>query len=467
MVLLAFTPVVLAQKSVEVVTIPQAIVLTTSETATTDVIVKNNQPFADTFTFSVFPSYASGISVTLEKSIMTVEPNSEANVKVYFYTPIDTAEGFFQFFFTAKSLSTGAEDTNSLILQTVRKAPMYISDVKVNKYVFEPGEELKIETRVTNIHPKNSYNYELVVEIRKDGELLQAFVNPVIAQPKETVSVANSYIFGKYAQPGLYSLAIFLRDESGKFVSTKDFVANLMGVYKLPTEYTEKYTEMGFLSLTTTIIIKNDGNVGTPPFYVSEVMPLIAKGSFSSSIPPSNESIRGGSIVYSWYVPYLAPGESIVIKYHVSFVSVWIALIVIGAITYFSYRYTFTATIIKSCKYSGPLKKDNEILVSIDVRNKTTGEMKDVLVTDKVPPVLQVIEKFDTIQPKIKKVKEGTILTWSLGNLNTREERILTYRIKPVLEVAGGLKLPAATLSYSGKKGTQTVLSKSIILSPQ
>lgn len=458
-------PIVVAQKPVEVVPPARTVSLTTGETVSIGITIRNNQPFTDTFSFSVFPSFSSGISVTVEKTVITVEGNSEKTVEVYFSTPIDTPEGFLQFFISAKSLSTGVEDSASVILQTIKKVPMYISDASINNYVFKPEEKLIIETSVTNLHPKTAYTYELKTLIEKDKEIIQTFAENVTVQPRETVKVVNEYVFGKFANPGSYSITIYLKDEYGKVVSTKTFTINVLPVYKLPTGYSEKSTSIGFLSLTTTVVIKNEGNVGSPPFYISEELPLIARGMFAASVPPSNESMIGGSVVYSWYVPYLAPGESVVIQYHVSFVGLWIAMIVISAITYFSYRYTFKAAIVKS--YHGVLKKDKEVLISLEMRNKTISEMKDVTVVDKVPAVVQVVEKFDTLPPSIKKAKGGTILTWSLGTLKPREERIVTYRIKPVVDVVGSLRLPAASMNYLGKKEIESAFSKSVIISPK
>jgi hypothetical protein len=432
-----------------------------------DITVKNNQPFTDTFSFSVFPSSSSGVSVTPEKNVITIESGSEQTVRVYFSAQIDAPENLLKFSVLAKSLTTDASGGCDIAVFTKRKTPIYISNIAVNKYTFEPEEKLTVEISLTNLYPKTSYTYELQMFIKYGTSTVQEFDEHVLIKPAETVKVTNEYMFGKYEKPGQYNILIYLKDENGNTVSTKEMSVTLLPVVKIPSNYTEKTTSIGFLSLTTTIVIKNDGNTVAPPFYLSEELPIISKGMFSASIAPAKEEVRGSSIVYSWYIPYLAPGEAIVIKYQVSFLGLWLTLIIIGALTYFSYRYTFTATVVKTCKYHGPIKKDKEILIAIEVKNKTVREVKDVTLTDRVLAIAQVIEKFDTLPPKVKKSKGGTELVWNLGTLKPREERVVTYRIKPVVDVAGSLRLPAASMTYVGKKGLETVFSKSVIISPK
>jgi len=455
------------QKLVEVTPSQDVLTLSTGESTYVEIIIKNNQPFTDTFSFSVFPSTSSGVSVTPEKNVITIERNSEQTVRVYFSAQIDAPENLLKFSVLVKSLTTDASSGCDIIVFTKRKTPIYISNISVNKYTFEPEEKLTIEISLTNIYPKTSYTYELQMFIKYGNNIVQEFDEHILIRPLETVKIKNEYKFGKYERPGQYNIIIYLKDENGNIVSSREISVTLLPVVKIPSNYTEKTTSIGFLSFTTTIVIKNDGNTVAPPFYLSEELPVIAKGMFSASIPPVKEEVRGSTIVYSWYIPYLAPGEAIVIKYQVSFLGLWLTLIIIGALTYFSYRYTFTATVVKICKYKGAIKKDKEIFVAVEVKNKTVRELNDVILTDRLPAVVQVVEKFDTLQPKIRKSKGGTELVWNLGKLKPREERVVTYRIKPVMDIAGSLRLPAASLSYTGKKGLETVFSKSVLLQPK
>ena len=81
--------------------------------------------------------------------------------------------------------------------------------------------------------------------------------------------------------------------------------------------------------------------------------------------------------------------------------------------------------------------------------------MSNLVVRDFVPAIATVVKKFDTLAPKIKRKAMGTELTWRIKQLKPKEERILTYRIKPVIEFIGKLKLPKAYLIYKTKSGNK------------
>jgi len=132
--------------------------------------------------------------------------------------------------------------------------------------------------------------------------------------------------------------------------------------------------------------------------------------------------------------------------------NVWLALIVIGAAVIVAFKYVFKVSVIKKVRLIGPLAKGKEIIVSLDVRNRSLGEVKDVAVRDSVPSVAEVVERFETIRPTVKRTTTGTALIWKFDALKAGEERVLTYRIKPTVEILGTLRLPAASVMFSTKK---------------
>jgi rRNA processing protein Gar1 len=73
-------------------------------------------------------------------------------------------------------------------------------------------------------------------------------------------------------------------------------------------------------------------------------------------------------------------------------------------------------------------------------------------VRDFVPAVATVVERFDTLRPTLRKVTGGTELIWTLDSLRSGEERVLNYRIRPVVDIIGTLKLPVAYVKYLDKK---------------
>jgi hypothetical protein len=111
------------------------------------------------------------------------------------------------------------------------------------------------------------------------------------------------------------------------------------------------------------------------------------------------------------------------------------------------------------------LVKDKEISITLDVKNKTFDILRDVYVRDYVPSVAKLTEKFETIKPSlVRAAGKGTELIWKFDVLRQMDERIIRYKIKPVVEVTS-LNLPNAVMRYTDKKKEKkTVYSRSLIL---
>ncbi len=116
-------------------------------------------------------------------------------------------------------------------------------------------------------------------------------------------------------------------------------------------------------------------------------------------------------------------------------------------------------------KYMGILAKDEAVTISLHVKNKSRKILDSVIVKDFVPAIATVIKEFDTLTPSITRKATGTELTWQVKDVRPKEERVLTYKIKPVIEILGDLKLPKAHLLYETKKGKKRkTLSKTITI---
>jgi hypothetical protein len=99
--------------------------------------------------------------------------------------------------------------------------------------------------------------------------------------------------------------------------------------------------------------------------------------------------------------------------------------------------------------------------------NNSSNELKDVIVKDLVPPIATVSEKFETLKPVKRKIKTGIELNWRISSLKPGEEVILSYRIVPIVDIVGSLRLPQATVSFVSKgEKKRIVASKPILITP-
>jgi hypothetical protein len=91
--------------------------------------------------------------------------------------------------------------------------------------------------------------------------------------------------------------------------------------------------------------------------------------------------------------------------------------------------------------------------------------MRDVIVRDFVPSMLNVVEKFETVKPMIRRAPNGTELIWKFDLLKPFEERVIAYRVRPSTEVIGTMRLPNAHIKYLNKsQQRKVILSKAVVI---
>jgi len=180
------------------------------------------------------------------------------------------------------------------------------------------------------------------------------------------------------------------------------------------------------------------------------------------------------SLDKSWYVFYAGPkgevtnnkiswktdidaGETIEIKYSEIYWPTYIIIISAVLIGLFLYL-TFTSLAIrKSIAGRNIVEKDKSMSVSITVKNRIR-EMTNVVVKDFIPKEFEILGKFETIKPILRKTSNGIELTWKLGRLKSYEQRILHYKIKPK-KLIKKMNLPSATVT--AKYFNKTIIKKS------
>jgi hypothetical protein len=460
--LLLLSSVSFAAGEVTLVVSQKDITMYSGESTVVNVTIQNNQNFLEKVSITVFPQYWSGITATLQQYVVNVNPNSNSTVKLFFDVSECAEEATTTFTVTAKSTTNEAvQDSKSIRIGTIRKYPVCISDIKLDKYVLGPGETIKIETSVTN--PAETYSMPVTLQttISSVSGIVQRFDDRIETIAGKTVQkISNEYTFSKYADAGSYSVNVVLKDFLNNVVSSKTVDFRISEVENVVHT---KNVKWGLLTQTIYIIVKNEGNVPSKSLYVTESIPVFMKPFFTPRVEPASQETSGGRVVYSWVVGSLGPGEEEVIVYDVS---TWNALLIILAlvgVVLYAFKYVFRIAIIKRHKHVGPLTREKEIVMSLEVRNRTRHEIKNVLVRDFVPSIATVVERFDTLRPTLRKVAGGTELVWKLDSLGPLDERVLTYRVKPTVDIIGSLKLPKAVIRYTDKeRRIRRVISKSI-----
>jgi len=195
--------------------------------------------------------------------------------------------------------------------------------------------------------------------------------------------------------------------------------------------------------------IENTGSVeysGNQVDYFSELEFLLLDSLNSHEVEDYGDDKK-----VSWSYT-LAPGESVVISYSVSYLPLLISgTLLIGAILAFLYFYLNRFNLTKSAR-----RGKETISIKLGVSNKTNSEQENVRVEDFIPKPLKLVKNFGTAVPsQIISTKSGTKLVWKFDSVAPQEERMLSYELKSELHVIGKLQLPQAKLIQ--KKGQKTL----------
>ena len=421
-------------------------------------LIENDEDSEDIFYFSFWPTDW----VSLKEYWLSFNPHEIRTLTLSITPPRDTEEGMHVLTLTTKSLNFNFSSSQKVYLNVQRLTNIYLSEIRVNKQVLSLGETLNIQPVITNVGKENE-EVSLTTDILRDKSIIQKFDDTFLVGPKSTKIPTYSFNVRMDNPPGSYEIKVSLKTTLNKLIDEKSINFTIQPFHKLEKE---KKSKNNLFYTTVTVRITNEGNVRETNFYVTESMPSFLKNFFYPEMEPISQEEKNNRIVYSWLIHDLDPGQSLSINYQLRFENaIIISCILIVAIVWVGWLF-YRPKLMK--KYLGMIPEKKEYIISLHVKNKRKHPLNNLVVRDFVPAIATVVKKFDTLAPKIKRKAMGTELTWKIKQLKPKEERILTYRIKPVIEFVGKLKLPKAYLIYRTKSGkSRRVLSKRIKISAE
>ncbi len=441
---------------IDIITPEKTITAYAGRTNQLQILIKNNRNVRDTFYFSAWPTYW----ISFNKYFLSLGAGEVANITLTLEPPRDAELGTIIYSFTVKSVDYNISSSKDLYFMILRTTNVFFSELKINKQLFKPGGTVKIEPVITNIDKKETLNVYLTTRVLKDNKIVQNFEDPISVKPQSTETLSYDFNLRITNPPGEYDVEAVLKNTLNKIIDEESTTFNVEAIHKMDEE---KKTENSILYSTVTISITNNGNAVESDFYVTESLPMISKNFFYPEIEPTLEEEKENRIIYKWSIRELKPTETRVITYQLRFTNVVLISCLLIIIVVWVVWLFFRPTIRKS--YMGILARENEISISLSMKNKSRKTLNNVKVVDTVPPLAKVVKKFDTLAPRIKTKETGTELTWKIKQLKPKEERVLTYKIKPVIDVIGKFKLPKAHLIYKAKKGKRRrVLSKTMTI---
>ena len=451
-----FSSLVYAQ-GLEIIVPEKEITVYTGQVNELEILIKNNRSVKDTVYFSVWPTQW----ISLKNYWTSVGGGEVASLYLMIEPPIDAEEGTNIFSITVRSVDYNVSASKQIYFFVKRSSPVYITEIKLNRQSFKPGETLTIQPVLTNVDKKERMDVFVTTKILKDDSLVQKFENSASIGPSSIETLSNNFDIKLTHKPGNYKIVISVKDNLNKLLSEK---TTTFKIEQLPSRINEQKEITNHILYSSTIIrVTNNGNLPEHNFNVLVSLPAMSKNFFYPEVEPTSQEEKNNRIIYKWFISDLNPGETITIKYQLRFTNVVIVASILVVVIIWGLWLFYQPKLMK--KYMGILAKEEEITISLHVKNKSRKLLDKVTVKDFVPAIATVIKEFGTIEPTIKMKPSGTELAWQVKDIRPREERVLTYKIKPMIEILGSLKLPKAHLMYETKKGKiKRALSKTITI---
>ena len=220
-------------------------------------------------------------------------------------------------------------------------------------------------------------------------------------------------------------------------------------------ENTFRYSEKEFIKTETTkkwLLIYNKMNIkktneGNLPNVVQiEINKDIFSRLFTTFNMEPTKIERKGLLVNYLFQKEIKPGESYTVKVTTNFIYPLIILIAIIAIILLIRRYTKTFLILNK-KAIFVKTKGGEFALKISINVKARAFVEKICVTDKIPSLMKLHQRFGVIQPD-KIDEKNKRLEWNIDSLQPDEERVFSYIIYSKIAPIGKFELPQATAIF-------------------
>jgi len=229
-------------------------------------------------------------------------------------------------------------------------------------------------------------------------------------------------------------------------IKTNEKTANIESIIKFleQEDIDSQETHEGFIIRRQEITKNNLGN--TKKTVTITVQRNLFSYLFTTiNINPTSTKVSGFKKHYTWEKELIPNQELKIIIRTNWFFPIIVILLIIGLII--TIKKT-TATDLSLRKHVSFVKtKGGEFALKISIRIKAKRFIEKINITDKLPPLVKLYEKYGAITPDNIDSKNRR-LTWDIDRLNQDEERIFTYIIYSKIGVVGKFELPEAKAVY-------------------
>jgi len=408
----------------------EVVVLGLEKPATFDIQIINNGE-AEELVFYTY--YTIGFSPT---ETISIDEGETKEITIEVYPPKKLKEtGYQAFEYYIRSKKDDSKVTEKLILNAVN-----LEDA------FEIGSgeiDSESETMVVYIHNKINFKFEnLNIKFSSPFFTHESTINLEPNQKKEFTVDLNKDDYKKL-MAGFYTMVVDLEIEK------------LDAEIETPIKFVEKNIltetskEYGFLINTKITTKTNEGNT------LEDTETIIKKNIFSRLFTtfnpePTLVERQGFNVYYTWNHE-INPGEEYEIKVTTNWIFPFILIVLIITIVILTKYYSNRYLVLKK-RVSFVRAKGGEFALKVSVLVDAKKYIEKVNVTERLPPLAKLHERFGSETPKRIDEKRKRI-EWSFDKLEQGEKRMLTYILYSKVGIVGKFALPrtSALFEHNGK----------------
>ncbi len=382
-----------------------------------------NNGNTDDFIFYTF--FGSGMNPT---ESIRINAGETKNIEAEIYPRLDLQRGFVTFSYFIQGDKGDHEERLTIKVIDLEDA-------------FEIGaEEFNLEENSIKVYIKNKVNFNFEKIEADFSSPFFEFTESFNLEPnkiKEFDIQVDKEDFKKL-MAGFYTLEadIFIEDKNAEVNGVIEFVEK--------NQLTTKQEKKGFIITTQTIKKINEGNVEVGSEI--KIKKNIISRLFTTLIPQPDIVERKGLNVYYTWNKEVKPGETLEIKARTNWFFPLLIVFFIVSIIILAKQYSKTNVILKK-RINFVRAKGGEFALKVTIKVQAKKYVERVSVTDRLPPLVKIHERFGTEKPK-KVDEQKKKIEWFFEKLETGETRVLSYIIYSKVGVVGKFALPSATAIY-------------------
>lgn len=343
-------------------------------------------------------------------------------------------------------------DYNLTVTGTVAYRAVEIDNMYYNNSIY-PKHPVEVQLRVASlISPK-----QLTIELKAVNEngTVYAHNNIETYLRLGETTLPMMLPFESTTPPGQYDLkatAVFYS------VSQGNYIINVLPYTDFEVISNVKKNILGHYG---TVTLENTGNTIINNQELSVPINFFARLFLITKTRGAKYS--NGRLMLS--INNLQPGDSVQLRFHLSYLLIYLLPFVLAGIGYFVWYYTKKVKVVKEIFDHRIEDGKLSMKTLIKVKNMSTITLRDVEVLDPIPAFTDKIKKFGTIKGKMEERGYSKFVKWIIPEIKPREEIVLSYSVSTKVGLIGSYNIYPALVEFMLDKKLYTTRSNRVIIS--